>query len=108
MNLKNKNRRLRKKLRLGEFKEWGSQFDAKLKSLSEESMNAFFEAWIGFVIEQGWQFGGGCSPDSLSGFLTKPDRKSMTETDIELTRKWLTARSEVDKVNFDPLCDAWY
>lgn len=101
-----RSRRLRKKLRVGEFQEFG--FNVKISlaaAMSRESEEAFIDDLLVAVIEPkvfgyaGWVRG---------GFIVPVDGGSATEQDREDIRKWLEARPEVDAVEVGPLVDAWY
>lgn len=67
---KPRKRRLRKKLRLGEFQEFGFSFELTYdrNALSHDDA---LDHLIDFVEAQGWVFGGGGSPEQaeISGYL---------------------------------------
>jgi uncharacterized protein YggL (DUF469 family) len=103
---RNRSRRLRKKLRVGEFQEFG--FNVKISlaaALSREGEEAFIDDLLSAVIEPkslgyaGWVRG---------GFIVPIGRGSVTEQEREDIRKWLEARPEIDVVEVGPLEDAWY
>ncbi len=102
---KRRSRRLRKKLRIGEFQEFGFEFEVKLKnphSFEEEA--ALIDSFISEVIEpRSLAFGGSLR----GGFIAHGRRGSATEEDRTSARKWLSARPEVDSVAVGPLIDAW-
>lgn len=103
---KKRSRRLRKKLRVGEFQELGFETQVKLTgSYTPEEQESLVEALLLGVIE----------PRSLSftgwlkgGFVAHRGRVSATEDDRESVRQWLLSRPEVESVVIGPLIDAWY
>lgn len=101
-----RSRRLRKKLRVGEFQEFG--FDVTIglaKPMTEEGEDALMYDLLLQVIE----------PRSLSyagwvdaGFIAPMNRGTVTEQDREVVRAWFEARPEVASIEVGPLEDAWY
>ncbi len=102
---KHRARRLRKKLRVGEFQELGFDVSFKLRDgLDENQLTSFWDAFILQAIEQnGLAFGGG-----TSGFVCVWRRGSAQESHREFVRGWLTAREEVESAHTGPLADAWH
>lgn len=100
-----RSRRLRKKLRLGEFQEFGFEISFSLKlELDAHQSAIFWDAFILNVIEpHGLAFGGG-----TSGFVSLRTRGSVTEAHREIVRSWLTSQPEVQVANIGPLVDCWY
>lgn len=103
---KKRSRRLRKKLRVGEFQELGFEIEVKLTgSRAPEEQVSFIEAFLSEVIEprslcfSGWLKG---------GFVAHRARGSATEDDRDSVRQWLLSRPEVESVVVGPLIDAWY
>lgn len=96
---------MRKKLRVGEFKELGFPLAIRLKEgPGPEGQEMFFEALITeFVEPRGLAFGGG-----ESGYLTRFGRGSATEQDRQALGSWFKKRQEVASVEIGPLEDAWY
>jgi uncharacterized protein len=103
---KRRNRRLRKKLRLGEFQELGFSVDVTFRrQLTSDESDAFIEALLSELIEpRRLAYGGGTS----GGFVVHERRGSVTEADREAVVAWLRARKDVEKVNAGGLVDAWY
>ena len=108
-SLKKRSRRLRKKLRVGEFQEFGITltFTVDLQQMSFEDA---LDGWIAFVESQGWCFGGGGSlmGNEIGGFLCQYDGGTLTESDREQVAHWLMAQSWVTAQQIAPLSDAWY
>lgn len=103
---KTRSRRLRKKLRIGEFQKHGFEVEAKLAGhLKPEKEDSFIDAFLSEIIEpRSLIFGGGLN----SGFVARGGRASATEDDRESVRSWLLSRPEVESVVIGPLVDAWH
>ena len=103
---KQRSRRLRKKLHLGEFQEFGFMVDIELVAdVSPEAREAFVEALLVDVIDaRCLAYGGG----ELGGFVCGYEKPSATEEDRAALREWLSARSEVLSADVGELVDAWY
>ena len=103
---KRRSARLRKKLHIGEFKEFGFEFEADLdESFSPEQIGIACDAFLDEVVEpRGLGMGG-----YLNGaYFQSMAYASATDADREAVRKWLEARPEVKAVRVAPLSDAWY
>ena len=101
---RNRNRRLRKKLRVGEFQEFGFDISFSLRpELPEADTIRFWDEFILEAIENhSLAFGGG-----TEGFVTAWGRGTTTDTHREIVRAWLTSRPEVVSAQAGPLVDAW-
>lgn len=102
---KQRSRRLRKKLRVGEFQELGFEVRFELRAqLSDTELTAFWDDFILQAIEaNGLAFGGG-----TTGYVTRRGRGSATDAHRDAVLSWLSARGgEVSSVEIDPLTDAW-
>ena len=99
-------RRLRKKLRLGEFQELGFDVSFALgDGLSEAGIERFWDAFILEAIEtNNLAFGGGGN----DGFITAWGRGSATDAHRQVVLKWLTSRPEVSSAQAGQLVDAWH
>ena len=99
-------RRLRKKLRLGEFRQ--DCFEVQFRvdpSLDSEVMGAFIE----MIEANGLQCGGGGKPGEWSCVVQGPgSRGSTTAEDRACVLEWLQAPPDIMDVCVGPLCDAWY
>lgn len=106
---KPRTRRLRKKLRVGEFQELGFaidfRFDKQLYTLDQA-----LDHWIEFVESQGWGFGGGGGEgsDILSGYLASFERGTLGEDDRERARQWLDSQHGFTCIQCAELSDAWH
>lgn len=96
-------KRLRKKLRKGEFKELGFelQFD-----YTGETFDTFLNDLIGAVESLEMYIGGGGRP-SLSYFVYC-FRKSVSPEQRQALADWLMSRPDVANVVAGELRDAWY
>ncbi len=101
-----RSRRLRKKLHLGEFKEFGFNVDIELANdTSPEAREAFVDALMAEIIEpRCLAYGGG----EFGGFVCGYEKPSATEEDRAVLREWLSSRSEVLSADVSELEDAWY
>lgn len=101
---KHRTRRLRKKLRVGEFQQFGFEVSFRLREVRDDQLVDFWDAFILDAIERnGLAFGGG-----TNGFVHPWGRGSANESHRELVRTWLTARPEVVSAQVGPLIDAWH
>lgn len=100
---KQRSRRLRKKLHINEFQEFGFAYKAKVKPGIQEE--AFVEALLTELIEpRGLEFGGW----TAGGFVSKAGRGSATQDDRTALIQWLGKRPEVESVMMSDLLDAWH
>lgn len=98
-------KRLRKKLRLGEFQEmdFKVKFDLNLPG-TDEAQFAFWKKLVAEVERNGLLMGGG-----LDDFFVSTDsRRTTTEADRQAIETWLLQQPEVSAVNIGSLVDAWY
>jgi uncharacterized protein YggL (DUF469 family) len=104
--VRRRSRRLRKKLRVDEFQEFGFDVTIELAgAMARDTEELFIDAFLAEVLESkalgyaGWVRG---------GFIVPVERGTATEQDREDVRKWMEARSEVASIEVGPLRDAWY
>ena len=102
-------RRLRKKLRVGEFREMGFSLRFVLPpDLDEPAQMEFFDSFIGQAIEgNGLCYGGGCGA-TWDGFVAHAGRGTVTEQDRERVRQWLARHTRVSGLVVGTLVDAWH
>lgn len=106
---KPRSRRLRKKLHVGEFQEFGCnvifRFDAGCIAFEPA-----LDHWLAFVESRDWAFGGGGHRhgDEVSGYLVAATQGSLTEADRQCIDDWLQTRSWVLTGQSGPLTDAWH
>ncbi|MNZ80456.1 hypothetical protein D3C78_990890 [compost metagenome] len=105
---KPRKRRLLKKLRLGEFQEFGFSLELTYDPAQIDE-DTLFDAWIDFVEAQGWSFGGGVNDgNELTGYLCQFGTGSLTEADRETTRLWLESQPWCKTFEVGPLSDCWH
>lgn len=107
---KPRKRRLRKKLRVGEFQELGFMIEFHLKPDLKVTVDEALDSWIEFVESQGWAFGGGGDlvNKKIEGFVAKDGRGSLTEADRLSAEKWLSDKEWADDFHVGQLKDAWH
>lgn len=100
-----RSRRLRKKLRVGEFQEFGFEYELTWPSrLSVEEQERFIDQLLADVVEpRGLSVGGGMN----AGFISAR-RGSPSEQDRAAFEAWLRRWPGVLAVEVGPLRDAWY
>ena len=103
---KQRSRRLRKKMRLGEFQEFGFEYELKVKAeLSPEQEEALMDRFVRELLvprnlaAAGWV---------REGFVTAFARGSASDEDRQATQAWLAAQPEVGEATVSALKDAWY
>ncbi len=100
---KQRSRRLRKKLHVGEFQEFGLAFKVQRKAGALDI--SFVDALLTDVIDpRGLEFGGWAS----GGFVSRLGHGSLTEEDRQVLIDWLSKRADVETVLMSGLVDAWY
>ncbi|PHX04089.1 YggL family protein [Vibrio splendidus] len=106
--IENKNRRLRKKLYLGEFAILGFEVSCTTSIADFDQYDVFIDEFIDFIDSIGLCFGGG-GLELFEGFLYSIERyRSVTEAEQLQVAQWLEARAEVSKVEVSELIDANY
>lgn len=102
-------KRLRKKLHLGEFQEFG--FEVRFRGaddLSNDSFDSIVDAFITQAIEaSGLMCGGEGKNPEWTVFVTLNRRGSATEEHRQAVQKWLEAQQEVKEMEVGSLIDAW-
>ena len=108
-HVKNRSRRLRKKLYVDEFKVLGFNIDLTFAAdSSEEDLNKFFEDFLDSATYQnGLVFGGGGTTESFCGFVGPMARyQSATEQHRQLISDWLENNPHVASSTVGELQDA--
>lgn len=102
------NKRLRRKKRVGEFKEVGFVVRGELRAgLSEKELHALVERFLTAVEARHLAFGGDIG-ESFEGFVTRQPRGSATEEDRAALQAFFTADADVVRHEVEALRDAWY
>lgn len=108
LEAKNRSRRLRKKLRVDEFKELGFDVAWQLdENISSEALDTFIDNFFAQVIQpNGLGFGG--EGDSLwHGLICTQKLGSCTEEHRSAVEKWLTDNG-AKAVSVSELYDVWW
>ena len=102
-------KRLRKKLRLGEFQEFGLELRFRLDpALSDDDVDRFTDSFILQGIEANdLMCGGGCGRE-WDVFVTRARQGSLTSEQVAAVRAWLEGHPSVRDVRLGELQDAWY
>jgi uncharacterized protein YggL (DUF469 family) len=102
-----RSKRLRKKLHLDEFQEFGFTISFTLpQNLENEALDIFFDRFIDVIEHNGLLFGGGLGLKS-EGFVTLDKRGNATEEHRVLVRRWLASHPFVSDIRIGELVDAW-
>lgn len=101
-----RSRRLRKKLHLGEFQEFGLQIQLQFKTGYQTE--AIWHEWISWLESQHLSFGGGGSDRHLAGFVTQNGHGSLTEQHRSQIQLWLSQQPWLQHAQVSELIDAWY
>ena len=103
------NRRLRKKLYLGEFAIIGFEFSCSIDEMDESKVNDFFSELLSFLESNNMLFSGGGTKDNFGGYITSQQRYgSLTDADSEALKTWLSSNAGVTDVQLEDLSDAIY
>ncbi len=105
-------KRLRKKLRKGEFQEMGFFISFNFeRELSQEKSHVFFHKLLGLLENNNLAVGGGLLYEKgySEGFVTWDGRGTVLEKHRILIDKWLNEQNSMIK-NYEigVLVDAWY
>ena len=104
-------RRLRKKKRIGEFKELGFEVLADLRDgLLPNELDAFLDRWINAVEARQLAFGGGGGghDGKFEGFVARAGRGSASDEDRAMFAAFLESDAAVIRHEVRKLRDAWY
>ena len=100
-------KRVRKKKRLAEFKEFGVPVAIKRKQKS--NFDAFLDEFLEQAIESNeCCFGGSGNDDYLEGFIELGKATYNPEEKLRKIFEWLDARPDIEKYVTGDLVDAWY
>jgi uncharacterized protein YggL (DUF469 family) len=101
-------KRLRKKRRLGEFREECFELTFEIDpSLNGKEVDNLTDAFIDMIEANDLQYGGG-GDNIWSGIVQGPCRGSATTVDRETVLDWLEGHPHVLNANAGSLRDAWY
>ncbi|TDR80170.1 50S ribosome-binding protein YggL [Paludibacterium purpuratum] len=102
--------RLRKKLRVGEFRELGFSLKAAIAAdLDIAAQDDLLEAWLGVVDDHGVSFGGQFDArGALEGVVFPIGGQPVTTAVRTALLDWLKARAEVGDLQASELYDIWH
>jgi hypothetical protein len=101
-------KRLRKKKRVGEFKQLGFELFADVRPNASEAIEAFVDRLIIAVEARRLGVGGGGGRDGkFEGFVTRLGRGSATEDDRAALATFLKGDDAVVRHEVGALTDAW-
>jgi len=102
-------KRLRKKKRLGEFRQDGFHVVGKLKTTSDADYEKFLDDFIDFVEREpvSLLIGGGSSKDSFGFFVTAQNRTCSSADQDDVVR-YMKSSPYVGAFVVGPLIDAWH
>jgi uncharacterized protein YggL (DUF469 family) len=103
-------KRLRKKLRVGEFIELGFTARYRVKNgLSLAALDSLLDRFILEAIEANDLYcGGGGGPAGWDFLVCANGRKSATDADRQRVRRWLEEQPDISVVFVGRLLDAWH
>lgn len=106
---KKRKRRLRKKLRIGEFQELGLSINICFNK-ETITFDSALDQWIEFIESKGWAFGGGGNENNreFSGFVCQPGLGTLFEQDRAAIQEWLEKQSWITEAVVHELHDAWH
>ena len=103
-------KRLRKKLHLGEFQEFGFEVTYRfIPNLSDNQLDQFIDDFIAEAIENnGLCCGGGGDKNEWRVFVSLDRRGSATENHRDRVSSWLESNELIAEYGVGQLVDAWY
>lgn len=106
---KSRSRRLRKKLHLGEFTEYGFNVNFELnKPIRDEEIEVFLDLFLDEAIEKNGLIYGGGFGVTFDGFVILEKNGSATEEHRQLINSWLESKKEIKKFQVGELVNAWH
>lgn len=101
-------KRLRKKRRLGEFREDCFELSFELsQTLSIDAVDTITDRFIEVIESRGLQFGGGGN-NRWHGIVQGLPRRSVTESDRQFVLDWLNQHPNIVNADAGPLRDVWH
>ena len=100
-------KRLRKKLHLGEFRQYGFRVRFQVgEAVDESRLDDFWDGFIQDALETNGLLGGGACGRVWDLIVYRP-KDSATDVDRETIRTWLMNHGQVEAVEIGPLFDLW-
>lgn len=101
------NKRIRRKRRMGEFREFCVPVAVKMASGSD--IEKFLNDFIMDAMDANrCCLGGGGDVDHFEGFIELGRASENPESKLENIKAWLSGRSDVEKFVTGSITDAWY
>ena len=108
-SLKNKSKRVQKKLYIGDFAILGFEISGQFTQKEESQLDSSFDDLMEFIESKNLCFGGGYSKKGFDGFITSIERySSNTEADRQALDAWLSNQDTVSNIEVGNLVDANY
>ncbi|MCU7835645.1 MAG: YggL family protein [gamma proteobacterium symbiont of Taylorina sp.] len=108
-SLKNKSKRIQKKLFLGEYAVMGFEVSGQVVEGDESEIDSCFDDFIDFTESRNLCFGGGYTGKEFDAFITSIDfRVSTTEEDRQAIEGWLSSQEKLSNIVVGDLVDANY
>jgi uncharacterized protein YggL (DUF469 family) len=102
-------KRLRKKLRLGEFREFGFEVSCRLdEDTPVDEIRRIDDDFIAMIEANGLQCGGGSSRGRWGAFVERSGRGTVTEEHRQIVARWLETYPLFTEYTISELVDAWY
>lgn len=106
---KSRSKRLRKKLHIGEFTEYGFNVNFEMnKPVTDEEIESFLDFFLEDVIEKNGLIYGGGFGVTFEGFIILEKPGSATEEHRQLINTWLESKKEIKKFHTGKLVNAWH
>lgn len=106
---KNRSRRARKKLHLGEFQVLGFEVNFTVHpQIDMDNIEAMFDDFISQAVEANHLRCGGGGGSHSFGFFVENSIGSATQADRQAVDRWLSSRDEIATHEVGMLVDAWY
>jgi uncharacterized protein len=107
--LKNKSKRVQKKLYLGDFAMLGFEISAKFANEDESEIDTLIDDLMEFTETKNMGFGGGYTIKSVDGFISSSVLyNSPSEDDRLALEKWLRKQANLTDVEVGNFIDANY
>jgi uncharacterized protein YggL (DUF469 family) len=107
--LKRRSRRLRKKLHVGEFQEMGVEVKIII-DIEQLDFDSAIDKLIEYIEEDDCSFCGGGDMDGnvISGIMYRSNRGTITPSDKESFKTWLSNQSWIKGFSMSRLVDMWH
>ena len=100
-------KRLRKKLKKGEFTEYGFEIEITFNdNVTEQEFDKWINSFIEEIEKNNLLFGGASGLNNFEGFVTSV-KKSVTENQKLAIENWISKQKIIKKYSISELIDAW-